>query len=77
MQFELYKDISKYWRWRLRDDDHHVIAASGDGYKRKSDCLTVLNRIKADAARAEVIQMSGDNPTGELSMNIKQDRKGG
>jgi uncharacterized protein len=71
MQFELYKDISKCWRWRLRDDSNHVIATSGDGYRRKSDCVAVLNSIKVNAHHIEIIQMASDNPTGKLRQQNK------
>lgn len=38
MKFELYKDSQEQWRWRLKANNHRVVAVSGEGYHNLRDC---------------------------------------
>jgi uncharacterized protein YegP (UPF0339 family) len=40
---EVYPDAAGQWRWRLRAENHRVIADSGEGYVKQSDCLAGLH----------------------------------
>jgi uncharacterized protein YegP (UPF0339 family) len=35
----LYRDKKKQWRWRFTAPNGRITACSGEGYKRKADCL--------------------------------------
>jgi hypothetical protein len=52
--FELYKDSAGEFRFRLRDDQGALLAASGKGYKTKADCQKVIDAIRKEAARARL-----------------------
>jgi hypothetical protein len=52
--FEVYKDKSNEFRWRLRTTNKQVIATSGDGYKSRQDCLSGIESVKKNAPDAPV-----------------------
>jgi uncharacterized protein YegP (UPF0339 family) len=52
--FEMYKDKSGEYRFRLRDGDGGLLAISGKGYEAKSDCQRVIDAIRQSAARAKI-----------------------
>ena len=52
--FELYKDASGEWRWRLRHVNRNVIAESGEGYHNKADALQGIESVKENAPDAPV-----------------------
>jgi len=54
LTFEVYKDASEGFRWRLRAGNNQIIATSGAGYKSKSDCMHGIDVIKTGAAKAQV-----------------------
>lgn len=58
MTFELYRDAAGEWRWRLVAENGEPIADSGEGYKRKSDCLEAIALIREEVAEAEVLEVS-------------------
>lgn len=45
MKFHLYRDTAQEWRWKLKAANGQIIADSGEGYKRKSDCLEMIVKI--------------------------------
>lgn len=49
MHYEVYRDVARQWRWRLRAANHRIIADSGEGYLHKSDCLTGIALVKGSA----------------------------
>lgn len=54
-QFEVFKDNSNEYRWRLRANNFRIIATSGEGYINKSDCLHAIQLVKELAPTAQVI----------------------
>jgi uncharacterized protein len=52
--FEIYKDKSGQFRWRLKAANGKIIADCGEGYVAKADCQHGIDLIKSDAASAEV-----------------------
>jgi uncharacterized protein YegP (UPF0339 family) len=52
--FEMYKDRSGGFRFRLKDADGNLLAISGKGYEEKVDCQKVIDTIKKEAAKAKV-----------------------
>lgn len=48
MTYYIYKEIGNdQFRWRLKADNHKIIAISGEGYHHKSDCQDAINLVKA------------------------------
>lgn len=52
--FEVYKDKSGEFRFRLRAADGDLLASSGKGYATKADVQKVIDEIKRDAPKAKV-----------------------
>lgn len=52
--FELYKDASDEWRWRLRHENRKIIADSGEGYHNKADALQGIESVKENAPTAPI-----------------------
>jgi len=55
MRFKIYTDIAGFWRWSLLAANGRCIADSGQGYKRKRDCVKGAEKIVEGASRAVVI----------------------
>lgn len=53
MYFQIYKDKSGDSRWRLCSNGR-IIAESGEGYKRKSNCKRMVQQIKDHVNEADV-----------------------
>lgn len=52
--FEVYKDKSGEFRWRLVAHNKQVIATCGQGYSDKRDCMNGIESVKKHAADAVV-----------------------
>lgn len=52
LQFQVYRDAQKQWRWRLVAANGRSVAASGEGYKRKVDCLHAIEIVRASKLAA-------------------------
>jgi uncharacterized protein YegP (UPF0339 family) len=53
-KFEIYKDKSSEFRWKLIHTNGQVIANSGEGYKAKANAIGAINSIKENAPNAAV-----------------------
>ena len=53
-KFEIYKDKSNEFRWRLVHTNGQIIANSGEGYKTKSNATNGINSVKENAAGATI-----------------------
>ena len=53
-KFEIYKDKSGEFRWRLVHANGQVIASSGEGYKAKANAMGGIDSVKQNAASATV-----------------------
>src|SRR5205085_11384180 len=60
--FEVYKDKSGDYRWRLRTANKNVVATSGQGYSDKRSCTDGIDSVKAHAATAKVEEVEGAAP---------------
>jgi uncharacterized protein YegP (UPF0339 family) len=54
MKFTIYKDKAGEFRFRVVATNGNVLAAS-EGYSAKASALKAIERIKSDAAGADVI----------------------
>ena len=54
VHFEVYKDKSDEFRFRLKDGDHSL-AIAPKGFKSKDEVLKVIDEIRKDAAKAKVV----------------------
>lgn len=46
VEFEIYQDKKKLYRWRLRACNGKVVADSGQGYQRRRDVLRGVEMVK-------------------------------
>ena len=46
MPFHVKKDVRGEWRWTLSAANGKKIAASGEGYKDKKDCLHAIDLVR-------------------------------
>ncbi|MGN8244424.1 YegP family protein [Cellulomonas soli] len=53
MKFEIYKDKAGEFRFRIRATNGNVLASS-EGYSAKASAQNAIDRIKSDAAGADV-----------------------
>ena len=53
-KFEVYKDKSGEFRWRLVHTNGQVIANSGESYKAKANAIGGMNSVKENAPGATV-----------------------
>ena len=52
--FEVYRDKSDQYRWRLVHDNGNIIADSGEGYASKQKATQGIQSVKKNAAEAEI-----------------------
>lgn len=45
MTVEIYKDNKKEYRWRITAPNGNIVADSAEGYKNKSDCMEMAQKI--------------------------------
>ncbi|MCB2175983.1 MAG: DUF1508 domain-containing protein [Actinomycetales bacterium] len=57
MKFTIYRDKAGEFRFRLVATNGNILAAS-EGYKAKASAMKAIERIKSDAAGADVIDES-------------------
>ncbi len=50
MFYEVYRDRSSQWRWRLKAVNGRIIADSGEGYINKTDCLSGIDLVKCSSS---------------------------
>ncbi|HLC23590.1 MAG TPA: DUF1508 domain-containing protein [Dehalococcoidia bacterium] len=53
-KFEIYKDNTGGFRWRLTHTNGQIIADSGQGYKAKEDAVKGISSLKENALNATV-----------------------
>jgi len=46
MKFEIYKDESDDFRWRLKSANGRIIADSAEGYRNKAACIRGITLMK-------------------------------
>ena len=56
--FELYKDKSDEFRFRLKTGDGVLLAISSKGYETKADCQKVIDTIRNTAGKARVEEIA-------------------
>ncbi len=57
MKFTIYKDKAGEFRFRIVATNGNVLASS-EGYSAKASAQNAINRIKSDAAGADVVDES-------------------
>jgi uncharacterized protein YegP (UPF0339 family) len=46
MKFQMYKDTTSQFRWRLKNNDGRTIATSAEGYLQREDCLNAIRLVR-------------------------------
>ena len=59
-QFEVYRDNSDDYRWRLRADNGNIVADSGQGYSRRTDCENGIEHVREQAEDADLVDQVED-----------------
>lgn len=59
LQFEVYRDSRRQFRWRLKSGNGRVIATAGDAYKTKASCLEGIELVRQGAGTAEIEDQAG------------------
>ena len=54
INFEIYPAKNGEFWWRCKSSNGQIIGTSGEGYKNKSHCRDMVNKIKLCAEGAEV-----------------------
>jgi len=49
MNYFVYQDAARQWRWRLRAANGRIIADSGEAYHNRADCLAAIALVKRSA----------------------------
>lgn len=52
MHYEIYRDASRLWRWRLtvgQLESGKIVAVSGESYHNMNDCIHVIELLKSSA----------------------------
>lgn len=62
MKFNVYKDASKQFRWRLKANNHQIIATSAEAYKNRADAVVAIALI-IDMNEGVQIEFGPDSPT--------------
>jgi uncharacterized protein len=44
--YDAYRDIDGQWRWRAWARNGKIVANCGEGYKRKIDCVKMVNLLR-------------------------------
>ena len=47
MKIEVFRETGddKDWRWRIRSSNGKIVATSGEGYKRKTACVAMAEKV--------------------------------
>jgi uncharacterized protein YegP (UPF0339 family) len=54
--FEIYRHAKDDHRWRLKSGNGKIVA-SGEGYRRRGDCLRCVEILREGAATAKVVEI--------------------
>jgi uncharacterized protein YegP (UPF0339 family) len=56
MKFVMFKDEIGEWRWRLVGRNGRIIAAAGEGFKRKGGCKKSVEKVREGALMAPIVE---------------------
>ena len=56
-KFELYKDASGKFRFRLKASNGQIIATGGEGYSSKATARAGIASVKKNAPEAEIFEV--------------------
>lgn len=54
MKFEIYKDRTGGWRWRLRSKNNKIVAVSSESYTRKEKALASIDLVQGTTRKTDV-----------------------
>ena len=70
LDFEVYEDQAKEYRWRLRGGNDQIIADGGEGYSSESEATEAVERVREYAPEADVLDI------GRATFELFEDRAG-
>lgn len=54
--WEVYKDISGGFRWRLIASNGRIVASSGESFVTRHDCYKSIDSVKFNAKQAKIVE---------------------
>ena len=75
--FEIYRGRDDEWRWRLRHRNGNILAASGEGFEKRSDALAAAERVRDVAPDADVAPPDADRLADEAVETVSEEPAGG
>jgi len=45
-KLQIYRDVRREWRWRLRASNGRILADSGEGYRRRASARHAAARVR-------------------------------
>jgi uncharacterized protein YegP (UPF0339 family) len=72
MKFEIHKAIHGEWYWILKAGNGQVLADSGETYSSKQNTQEAIELIQAQAAQAEVEDLSLDKDADSIPSQVKE-----
>ena len=58
-RFEAYEDENRRWRWRLWNDDGHIVATSGEAFGSQFEALLAADAVRSAAGDATLAGKPG------------------
>lgn len=58
--FEVYKDNSSYYRWRLKGANSEIVAVSSESYTTKQSAINSADWVKKNAPGATIYDVTGE-----------------
>jgi len=58
MKFQIYKDVTGEWRFRMVAGNNEIIGVCSEGYKHRRSCIDTVRVIQKDAAMAVVEEIT-------------------
>jgi uncharacterized protein YegP (UPF0339 family) len=59
-QFQIHKNASAQYWWRLLADNNRTVADSAETYMNKADCRAMIEWIQRNAATTPIVDLTGE-----------------
>lgn len=56
-RFKIYEDKAGKWRWQLRSINGRIVADSGQGYAKRSECHRAVKRLIEEIKQREIVEV--------------------
>jgi uncharacterized protein YegP (UPF0339 family) len=56
MEFHIFQDAARQWRWYLLAENRRKIATSAEAYYHRIDCIDAINKVISTTAQTSVYE---------------------